>query len=172
MAGLDLEGASRLWFSKRAAMFVAGPWFTANARKAGYDLANAGFAAMPSDIPGEALPTGGVGWSWLVPVNSKQPELALKWIDFILSDAVMRKRAQHSASTMIYPRELKGIEPATPVLKEIFAVAAGGVGYNPSVYLPGSVLDTYFQVIQGLISAQLGGEDGMKQIQAKMREAR
>jgi raffinose/stachyose/melibiose transport system substrate-binding protein len=153
-------------------MFVAGPWFTANARKAGYDLANAGFAAMPSDIPGEALPTGGVGWSWLVPVNSKQPELALKWIDFILSDAVMRKRAQHSASTMLYPRELKGIEPATPVLKDIFAVAAAGVGYNPSVYLPGSVLDTYFQVIQGLISAQIGGEDGMKQIQAKMREAK
>lgn len=172
MAGLDLDGASRLWFSKRAAMFVAGPWFTANARKAGYDLANAGFAAMPSDIPGEALPTGGVGWSWLVPVNSKQPELALKWIDFILSEAVMRKRAQHSASTMLYPRELKGIEPATPVLKDIFAVAAAGVGYNPSVYLPGSVLDTYFQVIQGLISAQIGGEDGMKQIQAKMREAK
>lgn len=172
MAGLDLEGASRLWFSKRAAMFVAGPWFTANARKAGYELANAGFAAMPSDLPGETLPTGGVGWSWLVPVNSKQPELALKWIDFILSDAVMRKRAQHSASTMIYPRELKGVEPATPVLKEIFAVAAGGVGYNPSVYLPGTVLDTYFQVIQGLISAQISGEDGMKQVQAKMREAK
>lgn len=172
MAGLDLEGASRLWFSKRAAMFVAGPWFTANARKAGYDLANAGYAAMPSDLPGGTMPTGGVGWSWMVPVNSKQPDLALKWIDFILSDAVMKKRAQHPASTMIYPRQIDGVEPSTPVLKEIFAVAAGGVGYNPSVYLPGPVLDTYFQVIQGLISAQISGEDGMKRIQAKMAEAK
>jgi raffinose/stachyose/melibiose transport system substrate-binding protein len=172
MAGLDLEGASRLWFSKRAAMFVAGPWFTASARKAGYDLANAGYAAMPSDLAGEAKPTGGVGWSWLVPVNSKQPELALKWIDFILSDAVMKKRAQNPASAMIYPRELPGVEPSTPVLKEIFAVAAKGVGYNPSVYLPGPVVDTYFQVLQGLISAQVTGEDGMKQIQAKLAETK
>lgn len=171
MAGLDLDGAARLWFTKRAAMFVAGPWFTANARKAGYDLANAGFAPMPSDIAGEAKPTGGVGWSWLLPANSKQPELALKWIDFILSDKVMRKRAQHAASTMLYPRDLPGIEPPTPVLKDIFAASAGGVGYNPSVYLPGPVLDTYFQVIQGLISAQITGEQGMAQIQAKMGAA-
>lgn len=63
-------------------------------------------------------------------------------------------------------------EPPTPVLKDIFAAAAGGVGYNPSVYLPGTVLDTYFQVIQGLISGQIGGEDGMKQLQAKMAEAK
>jgi raffinose/stachyose/melibiose transport system substrate-binding protein len=171
MAGLDLEGASRLWFTKRAAMFVAGPWFTANARKAGYDLANAGYAPMPSDLAGESKPTGGVGWSWLLPANSKQPELALKWIDFMLSDAVMKKRAQHAASTMIYPRELPGIEPPTPVLKDIFAAAAKGVGYNPSVYLPGSVLDRYFQVIQGLISAQITGEQGMAEIQAKMAAA-
>ncbi len=172
MAGLDLEGASRLWFSKRAAMFVAGPWFTANARKAGYDLANAGYAPMPSDLPGETKPTGGVGWSWLVPVSSKQPELALKWIDFVLSDAVMKKRAQNAASTMIYPRALDGVEPSTPVLKEIFAAAAGGVGYNPSVYLPGPVVDIYFQVLQGVISAQINGEEGMKQIQAKLAEAK
>jgi len=170
MAALDLDGAARLWFNKRAAMFVAGPWFTANARKAGYDLANAGFAPMPSDS-GVAKPTGGVGWSWMIPTNSKQPELAMKWIDFILSDTVMKRRAENAASTMLYPRALDGVNPPTPILSEIFASAANGVGYNPSVYLPASVLDTYFQVIQGLISAQITGEEGMAQIQAKMAEA-
>ena len=88
------------------------------------------------------------------------------------SDEVMKKRAQHAASTMLYPRELKDIQPSTPVLKEIFAAAANGVGYNPSVYLPADVTDTYFQVIQGLISAQISGEDGMKQIQGKMAAVR
>lgn len=171
MAALDLDGAARLWFNKRAAMFVAGPWFTANARKAGYDLSNAGFAAMPSDL-GPGKPTGGIGWSWLIPANSKHPELAMKWIDFILSDAVMKKRAEDPASTMLYPRNLEGVTPPTPILGDIFAAAANGVGYNPSVYLPASVVDTYFQVIQGLISAQITGEDGMAQIQAKMAEAK
>lgn len=169
MAALDLDGAARLWFNKRAAMFVAGPWFTANARNADYDLDNAGFAAMPSDI-GAGKPTGGVGWSWMIPVNSKQPELARKWIDFILSEPVMKKRAESASSTMLYPRALPDVNPPTAILGEIFAVGAQGVGYNPSVYLPASVVDTYFQVIQGIISAQITGEEGMAQIEAKMAE--
>ncbi|HEY9011847.1 MAG TPA: extracellular solute-binding protein [Devosia sp.] len=171
MAALDLDGAARLWFNKRAAMFVAGPWFTANARKAEYDLGNAAFAPMPSDL-GPGMPTGGIGWSWMIPTNSKQPELAMKWIDFILSDAVMKKRAESTASTMLYPRQLTDVVPPTPILGEIFAAAANGVGYNPSVYLPASVVDTYFQVIQGIISAQITGEEGMAQIEAKMAETR
>lgn len=171
MAALDLDGASRLWFNKRAAMFVAGPWFTANARKADYDLANAGFAAMPSDL-GAGKPTGGVGWSWMIPANSKQPELARKWIDFMLSDAVMKKRAESNSSAMLYPRALPGVQPPTAILGEIFAAADNGVGYNPSVYLPAAVVDTYFQVIQGIISAQVTGEEGMAQIEAKMTEAK
>lgn len=171
MAALDLDGAARLWFNKRAAMFVAGPWFTANARNAGYDLTNAGFAAMPSDI-GSAMPTGGVGWSWMVPANSKQPELATKWIDFILSEDVMKRRAENPASTMLYPRAIEDYNPPTQILAEIFSTAASGVGYNPSVYLPAGVVDTYFQVIQGLISAQITGDEGMALIQAKMAEAK
>jgi raffinose/stachyose/melibiose transport system substrate-binding protein len=171
MAALDLDGAARLWFNKKAAMFVAGPWFTANARKAEYDLGNASFAAMPSDA-GPAMPTGGIGWSWMVPVNSKQPELAMKWIDFILSPEVMKRRAESTASTMLYPRELPDVVPPTPILGEIFKVGAMGVGYNPSVYLPAPVVDTYFQVIQGIIGAQISGEEGMAQIEAKMAETR
>lgn len=171
MAGLDLDGASRLWFNKRAAMFVAGPWFTANARKADYDLGNASFTAMPSDL-GAGKPTGGVGWSWMIPTNSKQPELARKWIDFILSEPVMKRRAESASSTMLYPRALTGVTPPTPILSEIFAAAENGVGYNPSVYLPAGVVDTYFQVIQGIIGAQITGEDGMAQIDAKMAEAK
>jgi raffinose/stachyose/melibiose transport system substrate-binding protein len=171
MAGLDLDGASRLWFNKRAAMFVAGPWFTANARKADYDLANAGFASMPSDL-GAGKPTGGVGWSWMIPNNSKQPDLARKWIDFMLSEAVMKRRAESASSTMLYPRALPDVKPPTAILSEIFAAAESGVGYNPSVYLPASVVDTYFQVIQGIIGAQITGEEGMAQIEAKFAETK
>ncbi len=172
MAGLDLDGASRLWLSKRAAIFVAGPWFTGIARKADYDLDNAGFATMPTDLdPSESITTGGVGWSWLIPVNSKQPELAAKWIEYILSDGVMKKRAQHPSSSMIYPRELQGVEPPLPILKDIFAAASKGVGYNPSVYIPGNVVNPYYQVIQGWIGDQITAADGMAQIQAEMEKA-
>lgn len=168
MTALDLEAATRLWTNKRAAIFFGGPWFINNARGNEYDIDNMGFATIPTDLEGQSMPTGGIGWSWMVPTSSKQPDLAMKWIDYILSDEVMRFRAEHPTGTQISPRELEGIKPVVPVMAEIFAAAANGVGYNPSVYMPGSALDTYFQVIQGLIGGQVTAEDGLAQLQAKM----
>lgn len=168
MAGLDLEAATRVWTNKRGAIFFGGPWFIGNARSNEYPLDNMGFASIPSDLPGASIPTGGIGWSWMIPVSSKQPDLAAKWIDFILSDEVMRFRAEHPTGTQIAPRALPDLKPAVPVMAEIFTAAANGVGYNPSVYMPGAALDTYFQVIQGLIGGQVSAEDGLAQLQAKM----
>ncbi len=168
MGGLDQEGAMRLWINKRAAIFFGGPWFIGNARAGDYPLENMGFATIPTDLPGESKPTGGIGWSWMIPTSSKQPELAVKWIDFILSEDVMRFRAEHATGNQISPREMPGVKPVVPVMSDIFAAAANGVGYNPSVYVPGSVTDTYFQVIQGLIGGQISPADGMAQLQAKM----
>jgi len=168
MAGLDLEAATRLWTNKRAAIFFGGPWFIGNARKNEYPIDKMGFATIPSDLAGESKPTGGIGWSWMIPVSSKQPELAAKWIDYILSDEVMRFRAEHKTGTQISPRAMPDLNPAVPVMAEVFAAAANGVGFNPSVYMPGAALDTYFQVIQGLIGGQVSAEDGMAQIQAKI----
>jgi raffinose/stachyose/melibiose transport system substrate-binding protein len=168
MTGLDLEAAARIWTNKRAAIFFGGPWFIGNARSNEYDLANMGFATIPSDIAGESLPTGGIGWSWMVPTSSKHPDLAIKWIDFILSDDVMRLCAEHPTGTQISPREIGDFKPAVPVMAEIAAAAAAGVGYNPSVYMPGAALDTYFQVIQGLVGGQVTAEAGMQQIQSMM----
>jgi len=168
MAGLDQEGAMRMWINERAAIFFGGPWFIGNARAGEYPLDNMGFATIPSDIEGESKPTGGIGWSWMIPTSSKQPELAAKWIDFILSDEVMRYRAEHPTGNQISPREMPDIKPVVPVMVDVFAAAAKGVGYNPSVYVPGSATDTYFQVIQGLIGGQVSAADGMAQLQAKM----
>jgi len=168
MAGLDQEGAMRMWINERAAIFFGGPWFIGNARAGEYPLDNMGFATIPSDIAGESKPTGGIGWSWMIPTSSKQPELAAKWIDFILSDEVMRYRAEHPTGNQISPREMPDIKPVVPVMVDVFAAAAKGVGYNPSVYVPGSATDTYFQVIQGLIGGQVSAADGMAQLQAKM----
>lgn len=169
MGGLDQEGAMRLWINKRAAIFFGGPWFIGNARAGDYPLENMGFATIPSDLPGESKPTGGIGWSWMIPTSSKQPELAAKWIDFIISDEVMRFRAEHPTGNQIAPREMPAdINPFVPVMKDVFAAANKGVGYNPSVYVPGGVTDVYFQVIQGLIGGQISAADGMAQLQAKM----
>ena len=88
------------------------------------------------------MPTGGVGWSWLIPANSKQPELAMKWIDFILSDEVMKRRAEDPASTMLYPREIEEVLLTHPdvslaaVIGKINRLFAGiGVERMPQVIL-------------------------------------
>ena len=66
MTALDLEAATRIWTNKRAAIFFGGPWFIGNARSNEYDLSNMGFTTIPSDIEGASIPTGGIGWSWMV----------------------------------------------------------------------------------------------------------
>lgn len=172
MASLNFDAGTRLFLSKRAAMFVGGPWFIGLAAGAEYPVENLGYTTMPSDLPGESIPTGGIGWSYMVPVTSKQPELARKWIAYLLSDEVMKKRAESPTSSAIYPRQLDGVSPAVPVMSDIFAAADKGVGYNPSVYVPGATIDTYYQVIQGLIGGQVTAEDGAARIEAKMEEAR
>lgn len=172
MVGLDQDDASRLWFTKRAAMMVAGPWFTNNARLAGFDMANAGYAPMPSDLgPAESLPTGGIGWSWMLSKSSRNSDLAIKWLDFIQSDAVMVRRASYPTNTLVYPRALGDIESPQPLLESIFEIAEKGVGYNPSVYLPGNVLETYLQVIEGLIGGLVTAEEGMAMIDGQMPQA-
>jgi raffinose/stachyose/melibiose transport system substrate-binding protein len=168
MSALDQDGAIRLWANKRAAIFFAGPWLISNVRQLGYDISNMGYATIPSDIEGASVPTGGVGWSWFVPTSSKQPELAMKWIDHMLSEDIMRLRMEHETSAQIMMREVEGVTPPVPVLNDIFAAAARGVGYNPSVHIPGSALDTYYQVIGGLVGGQVSAEEGFAQIDAKM----
>jgi len=167
MAGLDQEGAMRMWINERAAIFFGGPWFIGNARAGEYPLDNMGFATIPSDIEGESKPTGGIGWSWMIPTSSKQPELAAKWIDFILSDEVMRYRAEHPTGNQISPREMPDIKPVVPVMVDVFAAAAKGVGYNPSVYGPGSAPNPCSGGAGGRAGGGARAADGRPQRRAK-----
>ncbi|MBL8833381.1 MAG: extracellular solute-binding protein [Rhodospirillales bacterium] len=172
MVALDLDAAARLFFTKRAAFMFAGPWFTSNARRAGYDLDKAGFMPLPVDPgQGESLPTGGVGWSWMVSAKSKQTDLALRWIDYIVSQEVMVKRATHASNWMVFPQALPGLQPSTPILKTIFDSANKGVGYNPSVYIPGNVVEAYLQAITGLVGGQVNAKDAMAGIQVQAERA-
>jgi raffinose/stachyose/melibiose transport system substrate-binding protein len=172
MAALTFDAGTRLFLTRRAAMFVGGPWFIGIAANADYPVENLGFTTMPSNMEGESIPTGGIGWSWYVPANSEHPELAREWIEYILSDEVMKIRAEHPTSSAIYPRSLGDVTPSVAVMSDIFAAADRGVGYNPSVYLPGATVDTYLQVIQGLIGGQVSAEDGAAQIQAQIEAAK
>ena len=168
MSGIDQDGATRLWVNKRAAIFFGGPWFIGSARQLDYDISNMGYATIPSDIAGASIPTGGVGWSWFVPTSSKQPDLAVKWIDYMLSDEIIKLRIEAPTSSQIMMREMPGATPPIAVLATVFEAAAKGVGFNPSVHIPGSALDTYYQVIGGLVGGQVSAHDGLAEIDAKM----
>lgn len=83
----------------------------------------------------------------------------------------MLMRANHPTSWMVYPRELPPFEPAVPALSEVYAAAEGGVGFNPSVYIPGNVLEAYYQVIQDLVGGMITPQNGMDMIQREWERA-
>lgn len=93
----------------------------------------------------------------------------MKWISHMLSDDILRLSMEHETASNIMMREMSGVTPPIPVLGEVFAAAEAGVGFNPSVHIPGSALDTYYQVIGGLVGGQISAQDAMAQIEAKMR---
>lgn len=168
MVSLDRDAAVRLWANKRAALFFAGVWFTETVRRVGYDLSNLGYATIPSDLEDGSAPMGNVNMSWMVPVSSRQPELAMKWIDFMQTDKITRLRAEHITANSLPVRDVPDLNPAVPVRRDVFVAAAKGMGYNPTGYIPGGALDTYYQVIGGLIGGQVSARDGLAQIQTKM----
>lgn len=165
---LDFSEASRLWFNKRAVFIVAGPWLVNNARTAGVSMDDFGYIAMPSANPEvQAMPTGGIGWSWMLPSNARERELAIEWLDFISEEETMLMRANHETSWMVYPKELPPFEPSVAALSDVYAAAEDGVGFNPSVYIPGNVLEAYYQAIQGIIGGIISPQAAMDLIQAE-----
>jgi len=164
----DVE-AYPIFAGKKSGTYCVGTWAISSLVDNMADLDNIDTFEMPKITPqGTSIPTGGFGNSWVVATDSKNPDAAYAWIDYLFSDEVVKKGFDNprasSIPTVKIPADAK---PKTALLaKAIATLGKDGTGYNPSVHLPPTVAVVYFESLQGIVAGLIAPEKAMANIQA------
>ena len=125
---------------------------------------------LPSMIPGaKAMPTFGLGQSWIMSSSSKNKEAAYRFLDYINSEDYIKTLAKLKA--WVYGAPAINVSLATKnampsIMKTAVESMKNGAGYNPSVFVSAPVKTAYYTAIQAIISGQKTPEQVQKDIQA------
>jgi len=158
-----------IFAAKKSATYCVGTWAIANYTDAMADFANIDSFEVPKMTPqGTSIPTGGFGNSWVVAADSKNPDAAYAWIDYLFSDEVITKGFDDPRASSIPTVKLPAsAKPKTALLaKAIDVLGKDGTGYNPSVHLPPTVASVYFESLQGIVAGLIAPDKAMANIQA------
>ena len=162
------QQAVPLFINKQGAMYCVGTWAIPTFTDGNMDLETVDTFVTPKiSAAGSALPTGGFANSWVVATNAKNPEAAYKWIDHVFSDEVVLDELNDpNNGTIPTVKTPAGAKPGRLVAKAIDVLNREGVGYNPSVHVAASIVQVYYQSLQGLLSNQVTPAQAMADVQA------
>jgi raffinose/stachyose/melibiose transport system substrate-binding protein len=123
---------------------------------------------MPSLIDGKTTaPTGGVGFSWVIPTKAENKGAAEVWLNFILSEDYSKVLFDdHANNQLLTSKASMSIKPNNVNMDQSLKSIANGSGYNPSVYIGVSAKDAYYQNLQGLVAGLITPKQAMDNIQA------
>ena len=161
--------------NKQSATYCVGTWAITTLADANADLGNIDTFFTPKITPaGSLMPTGGFGNSWVVAADSKNPDAAYAWIDYLFSDELIKQGFDNPKSGSIPTVKIPaGVMPKTELLKKaVDTLGTAGTGYNPSVHLPPTVASVYFENLQGLAQGLVQPDKAMAAIQAAKDKAK
>jgi len=164
----DME-AYPIFAGKKSSTYCVGTWAIGNLTDNMADFSNIDTFEMPKITPqGTSIPTGGFGSSWVVAADSKNPDAAYAWIDYLFSDEVIIKGFDDPRASSIPTVKIPaGAKPKAALLaKAIDVLGKDGTGYNPSVHLPPTVASVYFESLQGIVAGLTAPDKAMANIQA------
>ena len=171
VTGIDFNQARDLFFTKKAATILEGPWFIQQIQTTSPEF-KVGFFALPQINPNTDIEVlGGVGTTIIATTKTK-PELqesVFQLIDFVVSPYVAAKKAVELGQ--ITPIDFPLAEE-TPLLTREIAQAINKygktIGYWPVYYLPASLFSKLNSFIQGMMTEKISPFDVLK----KMDQAR
>lgn len=170
----DLESIP-VFANKQSTTYCVGTWAITTLSDAMADLGNIDTFFMPKITPvGSLMPTGGFGNSWVVAADSKNPDAAYAWIDYLFSDDLIKQGFDNPKSGSIPTVKIPaGVVPKTELLKKaVDTLGTAGTGYNPSVHLPPTVATVYFENLQGLAQGLVQPDKALAAIQAAKEKAK
>lgn len=127
-----------------------------------------GTFAMPSFVEGkESGPTGGIGYTWVVPKGAENKEGAEKWFNFILSkDFVEVVFNDPSYNLLPAATATEELQPVGELLQSAVKRTENGFGYNPSVFIGREAQEAYYQNITGILAELVEPKEAMDNTEA------
>ena len=120
-----------------------------------------GLFPIPSfQAGGKTNPTGGLGYSWVVPTAAANSKNAEKWLDYTLSEDYSNILYGDKSYNLILTStaSLDG-EVVNPLLADTVTRLKSGSGFNPSVFIGSEEKEAYYQNLTGLLGGLVSPEE-------------
>ena len=169
--GVSEAQGAQIWYQGRAAMFYGGSWYPGIiGNEAPEELAESYYVAK-----NPALTADGVHWSgngsgegWVVKADSPNTELALEFVQYVLSPEIY---AQHITATQNMPSMDAGLDFVENEVVQEMTSWLSTDGANHILFGQGS-WDAVSGVCAGILDGSITPEDGAAQIQADVMASR
>lgn len=173
-----IEDANALFDSGKAAMIPTGTWRLQDIANSAKDKFEVGFFPFPSIDGSSISPPSGVGRGTFVAANSKNKDAAFTFLDWLISDEVIKKWALPVFNEIpAQPLDATGVE-VSPLFKQVLddlasssGTASTKFGYNINVRTPAGFNDQMNTGFQEVINGTMTPQEQADLLQAAYEKA-
>jgi raffinose/stachyose/melibiose transport system substrate-binding protein len=173
---ITYEDANALFYAGEAAMAPTGTWLVPEIDSLVKDF-NVGFFPFPAIDDTGIAPPSGVGGGLFVAANTKEPEAAIKLVDFLQFNEAQVKRDLERANTIPpFKVDTSDLE-LTPLFQSVLddlaeAENPEAFGYNIDVLAPAGFNDVMFKGFQSVLAGERTPQEQADALQKAYAEAK
>jgi raffinose/stachyose/melibiose transport system substrate-binding protein len=171
---ITYDHANTLFYSGKAAMLPTGTWLVSEIVQAIQDF-EVGFFPFPSIDGSGIAPPVGVGAGLFVAANAKNPEGAIKFLNYLQQDDTTRFAVEKFNTIPAHPVDMKGLD-VPELFKQVLddlseSPQAEAFGYNIDVLAPQNFNEVMFSGFQEVLNGSRTPEEQAAALQAAWAEA-
>jgi raffinose/stachyose/melibiose transport system substrate-binding protein len=172
---LTYDDANALFFTGQAAMNPTGTWLVSTIVESVQDF-EVGFFPFPS-IDGSGIsPPAGVGTGLFVAKEARNPDGAIKFLDYLQQDDTARLVMEKLNTIPAHPVNTEGLD-VPELFKSVVddlskSTEAGAFGYNIDVLTPQNFNDVMFTGFQEVLNGSRSPAEQVQALQAAWQEAK
>ncbi len=166
---LSYDDALSMFYAGEAAMLPTGTWMVQDlSANADFEV---GFFPPTPATKRQAIFSAGLGSGTFVSANTKKPELAVKFLDYLQSEERGLWQIENLQTIPAYPVDASGAD-ISPLFEGILADSAavasgdGEFGLNIDVRMPAAFNDVLYPGIQAVLTGTQSSADFVKDLQA------
>jgi ABC-type glycerol-3-phosphate transport system substrate-binding protein len=172
---ITYDRANTLFYSGEAAMLPTGTWLVSEIVQAVQDF-EIGFFPFPSIDGSGIAPPVGVGAGLFVAEDAKNPEGAIKFLDYLQQDDTIRFAVEKFNTIPAHPVDMKGLD-VPELFKQVLddlseSPQAEAFGYNIDVLAPQNFNEVMFSGFQEVISGTRSPAEQAGALQVAWTEAK